>query len=339
MALTVGLGFFSSLGHVSASIHAGFRAQRGGMLRRRGRGPRIKRKDMPGTSATPVAQLRENAKRLEAALTVGVANPTSKAVHELRSSTRRVEAQIDLLGMIQGLPSWKAPAAKVLRRLAILRRKAGRVRDCDVQDTLLQDEEHVLTTAPEAPSDIGKARDKLRKRLAKSRQRRERKLLAEVDRQLPKLARDTEKLLSALKEAKHREFPTAALLAEIERRMEAVVVSHERGEEHLHDLRKAAKRARYQCESLPGPEAAAMARRFESLQDAGGSWHDLLDLATTCHGEFGAEHPLSRVIEHLRDEHLDRYLANLGDLRNGSRSHTSQPHRAAGKKEGARRIV
>lgn len=289
---------------------------------------------MPGTFATPVQQLREQAKRLEAALSVGVANPTPKAVHELRSSTRRVEAQIDLLGMVHGLPTWKGSAEKVLRRLATLRRKAGRVRDCDVQDKLLKDEDHALASAPEAPSDIGKARDKLRKRIAKSRQRSERKLLAEVDRQLPKLARDTEKLLSALKEAKDREFSSATLLAEIERRLEPVALSHERGEDHLHELRKAAKRARYQCESIPGPQAAAMARRFESLQDAGGSWHDLLDLATTCHGRFGPEHPLSRVIEHLRDEHLDKYLTNLEEFRsrdtNGAKA--TQRHRTSAAK-------
>ena len=297
---------------------------------------------MPGTVATPVEQLRENAKRLEAALSVSVANPTPKAVHELRSSTRRVEAQIDLLGMVHGLPPWKTPAGKVLRRLTTLRRKAGRVRDCDVQDKLLKDDERALTTAPEAPSDIGKARDKLRQRIAKSRQRRERKLLAEIDRQLPKLARDTEKLLSALKEAKDSEFSAATLLTEIDRRLEPVIVSHKRGEEHLHDLRKAAKRARYQCEAIPGPQAAANARRFESLQDAGGSWHDLLDLATTCHGQFGAEHPLSRVIEHLRDEHLDAYLANLEDFRsrktNGPKR-TQRPPRAAAKRKPPHRAV
>jgi CHAD domain-containing protein len=289
---------------------------------------------MPDVSATPIVQLRENAKRLEAALTVGLADPSPKAVHELRSSTRRVEAQIDLLGMVHGLPSWKASAEKVLRRLKTLRRKAGSVRDCDVQDKLLKDEDRELTSAPEAPSDIGKARDKLRKRIAKSRQRCERKLLTEIDRQLPKLARDTEKLLAALKEAKHSEFPAASLLAEIERRLEPVTVSRERGEDHLHDLRKAAKRARYQCESIPGAQAAAMARRFESLQDAGGSWHDLLDLATTCHRKFGAEHPLSRVIEHRRDEHLDSYLANLEDFRsrNGDHARSAQGARTSAAK-------
>ena len=98
--------------------------------------------------------------------------------------------------------------------------------------------------------------------------------------------------------------------------MERMLRSREQGEEHLHDVRKAAKRARYQCESMPGPQAAAMARRLEDLQDAGGAWHDLLDLATLCHKELGAEHPLSRVLEHLRDERLNSYLAGLEVFRN-----------------------
>ena len=77
-------------------------------------------------AATPVEQLREQAKRLEAALSVGVATPTTKAVHELRSSTRRVEAQLELLATIKGLPPYKPAAQKVLRRLEKLRRIAGR---------------------------------------------------------------------------------------------------------------------------------------------------------------------------------------------------------------------
>ncbi len=266
-------------------------------------------------AATPVEQLREQAKRLEAALSVGVATPTTKAVHELRSSTRRVEAQLELLAMIQGLPSYKPAAEKVYRRLEKLRRIAGKVRDCDVQDKLLKDEHHAMSSAVEAPSDLTKPQDKLRKRIAKDRQRNERKLLAAVERQLPKLARDTETLLSTLKPAKELQVHVDDLLVRIEHRMERMLRSREQGEDHLHDLRKAAKRARYQCEGMPGSAAAAMARRLEDLQDAGGAWHDLLDLATVCHKQLGPEHPLSRVLEHLRDERLDTYLANLDDFR------------------------
>src|SRR5580658_9999452 len=133
-------------------------------------------------TAAPVEQLREQARRLEAALSVGVATPTTKAVHNLRSSTRRVEAQLELLATIKGLPPYKAAAKKVHRRLEKLRRVAGKVRDCDVQD-------------------------KLHKRITRNRQRREGKLVATLEQQLPKLARDTEELLAAVKPAKDLEVP------------------------------------------------------------------------------------------------------------------------------------
>jgi|HubBroStandDraft_5_1064220.scaffolds.fasta_scaffold04507_2 CHAD domain-containing protein len=265
--------------------------------------------------ANPVEQLREQAKRLQAALSVGVASPTAKAVHALRSSTRRVEAQLELLTTLEGLPPYRPIAQKVLRRLEKLRRVAGRVRDCDVQDKLLKDEDHAMSSAVEAPSDIQSTQEKLRKRVGKDRQRNESKLIAAIERQLPKLARNTEELLAALKPATELEVPVDELLATIEHNMERMLRSDEKGEEHLHDVRKAAKRARYQCESIPGPQAASMAKRLEDLQDAGGAWHDLLDLATASHDEFGAEHPLSRVLEQLRDERLESYLADLENFR------------------------
>lgn len=273
--------------------------------------------------ASPIGQLREQAKRLEAALTVGVATPTTKAVHELRSATRRLEAQIDLLKIVHGLPAYKPEARKLLRRLDRLRRKAGRVRDCDVQARLLTDEAHEIASAIEAPADLEETRTTLTQRLEKERQRQEKRLIAEVERQLPKLARDTEKLLEVLKAEEARKVPVTDLLGPVSRQVDRLLRSRKHGEEHLHDLRKAAKRARYQCEGMPGAQAAAMAKRFEELQDAGGSWHDMLDLATTCHEEFGAEHPLSRVLEHLRDARLDRYLANIDDLRNGQADRAS----------------
>ena len=193
-----------------------------------------------------------------------------------------------------------------------------------------------MSSAVEAPSDLKSTQDKLRRRITKERQRRERKLLSAVEQHLPKLARDTEILLTAFKPAKALEVPVDDLLAAIERRMERMLRSREQGEEHLHDLRKAAKRARYQCEGMPGPQAAAMAKRLEELQDAGGAWHDLLDLATVCHKEFGAEHPLSRVLEHLRDERLDHYLANLEDFRN---KHIDRPSAAAKRKPPQRAVA
>jgi CHAD domain-containing protein len=278
---------------------------------------------MTSITATPVNELREQAKRLEAALSVGIASPTVKAVHELRAATRRVEAQIELLGMMQGLPAYRTEADKVLRRLTALRKQAGKVRDCDVHLKLLDDKRGEMRSLPETTVAFAKSKKKLQNRLAKQRTRREHKLTATVEKQLPKLTRDTEALLKALKDAEDRPASVSPLLSLIGQKFDRSLQSSQSGEEHLHELRKAAKRARYQCEALAGPQAAALGRRLEELQDAGGSWHDLLDLATRCHKELGADHPMSRLLEHLRDEHLDAYLQNLADLR------TRKPHRRA----------
>jgi CHAD domain-containing protein len=276
------------------------------------------------TSARPIEHLREQAKRLEAALTVGLASPTTKAVHDLRSGTRRVEAQLQLLATIKGLPSYRPAAKKLVRRLDKLRRVAGEVRDCDVQQKLLKNEDHRVSSAVEAPTGLDKAQAKLLRKINKVRQRREEELVAAIGRQLPKLTRDTEEVLKCLKPAEEQKVPVSTLLNSVQRQMERLLRSRARGEDHLHEIRKSAKRARYQCESMPGPQAAAMAKRLEELQDAGGSWHDLLDLAVACHEHFGAEHPLSRVLEHLRDERLDKYLANLEDFRTNN-SHQRAP--------------
>src|ERR1700744_501206 len=87
--------------------------------------------------AKPIQTLQQLVTSLEAALSVNLADPDRKAVHELRSETRRIEAQLELLHMVRGLPPYKTEAESLLRRLARLRRLAGKVRDCDVQRKLL----------------------------------------------------------------------------------------------------------------------------------------------------------------------------------------------------------
>ena len=270
---------------------------------------------MNGTAATPVQTLREHASRLEAAVSVALARPKPKAVHALRSESRRIEAQLELLSMVHNLPAYRSPAEKVLRRLKKLRSAAGKVRDCDVQRKLLKNGDAQLTSAPEAPRGIDRDGKKLRKVLGQRRDGYESKLLSSIGKQQKKLSGDIEALLDALKPGEDLQADSLELLAGIEQRFERLANAQTVGEEHLHELRKTAKRARYQCESLPGEEAAAMARQFEAMQDAGGSWHDLLELARRAHNQFGPEHPLCRVLEHRRDQHLDRYTELLQQFR------------------------
>ena len=270
---------------------------------------------MNGSSASPVRTLREHVSRLEAAVSVSLARAKPKAVHTLRSETRRVEAQLELLAMLRDLPAHRSEAERVQKRLKKLRGVAGKVRDCDVQSKLLRNGDAQLKSAPEASKEIPRNERRLRKVIERDRDRYEKRLRSTVKRQQTRLAGDLEALLDAFKPSAEFEASTAALLKQVGDRFGRLLHANITGEDHLHELRKTAKRARYQCESLPGPEAAAMARQFEALQDAGGEWHDLLELAVRAHQEFGAEHPLSRVLEHRRDQYLDRYTKMLDDFR------------------------
>ena len=83
-------------------------------------------------------------------------------------------------------------------------------------------------------------------------------------------------------------------------------------EQELHDLRKAAKAARYLAETLPGnPVLGAAAHRFEALQNAGGQWHDDLDLTRAARRLLGKSHELTVTLAAERDAHLAAYREAL----------------------------
>lgn len=270
-------------------------------------------------ATNPIRTLRQQATRLEAAIAVSAASPTRNAVHDLRSETRRIEALLELLRMMRGLPPYRTAAEKLRRRLEKLRRVAGEVRDCDVQRKLLKKPAQ-LDAQNEAPDELRDDKDKLRKILRRRRHRAERKLQHSLGRQGTKLARDLEAVLDAVKAHEDMDVQAEDLLKPIERRLTRISGFRQADEKRLHNLRKAAKQARYQCEALPGAHAAALAQQLEQLQDAGGTWHDLLILAEHAAEELGADHPLARVLERSRDEHLDRYLERLEAFRSRHRS-------------------
>ncbi|WP_251150880.1 CYTH and CHAD domain-containing protein [Cellulosimicrobium sp. Marseille-Q4280] len=102
----------------------------------------------------------------------------------------------------------------------------------------------------------------------------------------------------------------------------AAAVEGERRDELLHDVRKAAKRARYAGESMEpavGKDAARFAERLEAVQDALGEHHDAVALARSLRelgmranlsGENGFSYGLLVGIER---ERADRALADFDD--------------------------
>ncbi len=89
-------------------------------------------------SAYPIRTLREHVTALEGAIMLVLVDSKKDSVHRLRTSTRRIEAQLELLSLLPDLPDYRRAAKKVRRPLKELRRAAGLVRDLDVQRGLVR---------------------------------------------------------------------------------------------------------------------------------------------------------------------------------------------------------
>ena len=260
----------------------------------------------------PISSLREHATALEAAITVCLGEPTPHAVHKLRTESRRIEAHLDLLNRLKDLPPFRNKAAKALRQLSKLRRAAGRVRDLDVQQKLIDN--HL----PDDSIQSRKDRDNLHQVTAKLRKRATRKLLKLLNKRQQKISRRLEALLDALKPAESLTLSPADLLALADKdfRNTHAVLMRTPSDEHLHGIRKAAKLARYQLELAPtSVQAKRAAKRYHSLQESGGQWHDWLALADVATHELGDNHPTATLYTELRDQHLDGYRSRLEAFR------------------------
>ena len=240
-----------------------------------------------GQSAYPIQTLRDATTALEASILLCLAKPGKKAVHELRTATRRVEAQFALLPMLPQLPQHTQQRKKALRLLKKIRRAAGLVRDLDVQRQLIREE------AASSHGALRREARRLRRELKRQRDEQAAHLLKVLHKQTANLRPVFEKLLHTLAPAESLALSEAQLTG-LAHNLYAHPISGPTPAAHndtaqLHALRKRAKLARYLAESAPPSAAAAhrLAAHFEKLQEAGGKWHDWLLLTTIATGELG----------------------------------------------------
>jgi len=253
--------------------------------------------------ARPIQALREQATALEAALAVCVANPRKKAVHNLRTSTRRIEAQLELLMQLRDLPPYRTEAAAFRRALKSIRKEAGQVRDLDVLQEILQG-----LRLPQPNH-----RQKLLKALDKSRQKRADDLKQDLEQHIPKVAKAVEKLFASLKPAEELTLPLRQLLpladTWYQRRTRGMKVVRE---DDLHTIRKMAKVARYIAETgLPAKQATTVAARYNRLQQSGGHWHDALLLAQEAKKKLGKKDPLTKLTSERAKTHHNSFVRLL----------------------------
>jgi CHAD domain-containing protein len=239
-------------------------------------------------STRPIQTLRETITAFEAATLLCLAKPGKEAVHRLRTSIRRIEAELEMLAMLPGLPAHGELAENARRLLKKLRRAAGRVRDLDVQRDLVRDE---------ARGKGGTIREEargLRRNLKRRREDAAEWLLRLLEKQRVRLPLVFEALLEVLAPAESLELSEARVMELAQGWYRSGDTSRpDSGDagsvDGLHAIRKRAKLARYIAESAPEGAVAArrLGTRFEALQQSGGEWHDWLLLEQIAAEELG----------------------------------------------------
>jgi len=249
-------------------------------------------------STHPVQALREAVTSLEAAMLMCLARPRKEAIHRLRTSTRRIEAQLELLSMLPDLPQQGEQKQYAARLLKKLRQAAGEVRDIDVQRNLIRDEAAGKSGAhgpnPQIRDQIGGEARSLNRELKRKRDEQANHLVRLLVRLRVELPLVFEKLLDTLKPAEATTLTEAELIALVRkwyarRPQSQPTAPAAQDVVELHNIRKRAKLARYLAESAPQAAVAArrLAAQFEELQQAGGQWHDWLLLSKVAAQELG----------------------------------------------------
>jgi CHAD domain-containing protein len=258
---------------------------------------------MAGTSnAHPIGVLRDLVTTLEAAITVTLADPKTKPVHQLRTTARRIEAQLELLSLLPDLPKHAKPAKRARKLLRKLRRAAGRVRDLDIQRDLTK------SKSPDA--------HRLRSLFKQQREKEAERLLDIIHKHQPKLTRALEALLKALASAEDLALSAPRLVELTLHWYTHHVPASAQTPDEFHAIRKSAKLARYMAESPTEPiqSTRKLAQTFESLQQSGGAWHDWLTLSDIAHRELGSSSTLTQSFAHNCEKSLAAYQRHLKSL-------------------------
>ena len=244
---------------------------------------------------------RATFRKLDRQMSKLAGKPVPENVHKFRTSSRRVEVLVSDLNQNR-----TGNDKKLLKLLARLRKKAGRVRDLDVQSAALR--------SLKIPQEPGR-KSQLTRTLAEERAKRERKLAQSLDKQ-------------TVAEVRKRLKRTAASLA-LPKNADPLVLARQKlnnlevdpgnvTEKTLHQFRIAGKRARYVAE-LAGKDAEAsrLLALLNHMQDVIGEWHDWVQLADRAEKLFGGvqDSPLVSALRNITGAKFRQAVTTLTETR------------------------
>jgi CHAD domain-containing protein len=194
-----------------------------------------------------------------------------ESVHGFRTTARRLQTLVE-----QICPSKNRNQKKLVKMLGRIRKRAGKVRDLDVQLAALRS-----LKVPQEP----RRKTQLTQSLLDLRAEHESKL-----RKLLKKS-DVREIKKRLKRASNEgQWQTSSDPLAVARKMMASVAlpAGPASEDQLHRYRIMVKQARYAAEFAPkSAESAQFINQLKRLQDALGHWHDWLTLTHTAVQRIG----------------------------------------------------
>ena len=231
----------------------------------------------------PIAPQRSRVvfQKLEQDLVKLSSKPRAENVHRFRTGTRRLQI---LLGELS--PKLDRSQKKLLKLLGRIRKRAGKVRDLDVQLAALR-----ALKMPQEP----RRKTQLINHLIELRGEQEKKLRKAVEedtvREIRKRLKRASKDFNP--EASRDPLTVARGMLEKIGRGDGEV-----SEAMLHQYRIVSKRARYAAEfAQPSSEADHFIAGLKRLQDAVGDWHDWLTLTQTASKNLGEVRESALVAE------------------------------------------
>jgi CHAD domain-containing protein len=246
-------------------------------------------------------QVRGVFQKLESDLAKLSSKSQARSVHRFRTGTRRLQI---LLGELS--PQLDRNDKKLLKSLGKIRKRAGKVRDLDVQLTALRS-----LKIPRQP----RRKTQLVNHLIELRRAQEQKLRKEANKSTTREIRRRLKRAEKNFDPESAGDPLALSKAMLDKLSRA---NDPPNEAVLHQYRILTKRARYAAEfARKSEEANRFIAQLTRLQDALGDWHDWLTLTQTAKRHIGDLHesPLVAELHNVTGAKFRRAIAVLTQSR------------------------
>jgi CHAD domain-containing protein len=237
-------------------------------------------------------------------------------VHGFRTGIRRVQTLLEDL-----VPDPDRNRKKLLKQLDRLRKRAGKVRDLDVQLAALRS----LKT-PEQP----RRKTQLTQSLIEARAEHEKKLRKSLSQET---VREIRKRLNKAGKGLNLKTARDPLTAAMQVLEMAQRPGDPPSEEVLHRYRILTKRARYIAEFMPkSPQSTHFIAQLRRVQDALGDWHDWLMLTQSASERLGdlQESSLVAALHNVTGAKSRRAVAALSSSRSTQASPKPMKRQQAG---------